>query len=1402
MKRQNYTKSSSRKNDPCPQQASKNYSFKQLSKTTFTTIPYSRLDLSLVSVTSSTNVAGISGFYQPQNIFYTITPAKTATAILLNNEFPFKTDYWDISLGIPLLSSQKSGKRMRISQYNHLTKFYTLTSLPPFTEENNYNSSFFYPGLYTRVYNRDIFKYITVSKITSAGFFATTDEWGITNNNALTTNFYVLDQNDEVPDSSAGTYKLFPLVSTEQFTSNDLNIINNMVLTNGFTRPQRDGNPFLSGFTLPFATFIVGRKFKNRYFLQTPLSALSGARINQPTLSGRWIYDKDFAFTEFTVDTIPLSTSVVLLTAFNQNNVKNAFINNKNILLTSTSLVNGVSTNNLVFNNFKSSKFERINNTQNILPLSSLNTGYLANVPLFEFSSLGFCRDYNSFNVGNNFAEDISLSDDFVYATNSNLNSIFVYHLSSNKNIESVGYVPSNDEVTQAVPWSIITPSTVVNVTSGIKSGKFTSNLFNLSSVNLSVKSISGFGDTIYTDSRFKKIQGIDFISSAYTLTYNEAQPLSGLFTPGKLYNAVDIYTLQPRVTAFPRYSKVATIADNFYQHLSGQSYHQNYISKVLINTDSSNDFKSSLVVLVARPNNTFFSGSTGIVEIYGKSFSTPLRLLEVLTSKNSFLSSFNLSNSRYGANLAGELNSFFVTNSSSNGSFIDVYDYNYFTQTLSSTAGITYNFNLSSTYRGYLRDVISNNNFGKNIYYDEQIGYDPYFETQTLFTNRLFVNSISGIQIFEKAANQYIPSILLNSSFSNEDNFNAYLNNFVTVRQNKAYLYHLSTFQFVPPPLIPQSPLPTKTPTKTPTPTITPTITPTRVSLQPLTPFATPTITRTKTPTPTPTKTTTPTPTRTSSLYIPAITALCVSNAGSSSFNGTYIYSPLTFNEGRYINIANNNLQIFARWNSWWYMKNINSSGYQYYTFVQPPSFTIPLTGWAKFYNAVDPAPILSLGICPNVTATIQSTPTVTPTRTTTPTPTVTRTATVTPTPTVSPGLNFINQAIFPVGINPISLVKTNLNNYWTTLGTLTSIKNNTTYSASIALNDTGGAVIIAGNFPFVVLSAQNINNINSSTVTILTAINEYLYSSKITYNKNRGETIALYSGNNNTRLLSFQGNSMNALSLIHAQSNTYFSDIAVNPLLSSTYGFVQGVVDFSAGNSLSGLFYFQYNANLNTFNTQLTSVTGSIFGGSVAFDYDYQGIPHIAYPMSNGFNFNLKVIKYNGQWITDLYENINVNGFNYIQFKCIPNTNNYVVMATYNSAASSFYAYYNNGSITKFRERLKTGATLQPRMILNNQNNITVFTKQIAADTNYGNNHAFNFISLNPFSIINRIPTSLFYASGNIDVALSGTYVASTVTLTPTVTPTNTRTPTPTASITPTITPTRTTISITPTI
>ena len=71
----------------------------------------------------------------------------------------------------------------------------------------------------------------------------------------------------------------------------DLNVISNSLTSVIQTNPNSRNN-----FSFPFSMVLKNYYVKYRYFMTHPVS---GARVNQPTLSGRWIYSKKPAFTDY-----------------------------------------------------------------------------------------------------------------------------------------------------------------------------------------------------------------------------------------------------------------------------------------------------------------------------------------------------------------------------------------------------------------------------------------------------------------------------------------------------------------------------------------------------------------------------------------------------------------------------------------------------------------------------------------------------------------------------------------------------------------------------------------------------------------------------------------------------------------------------------------------------------------------------------------------------------------------------------------------------------------------------------------------------------------------------------------------------------------------------------------------
>lgn len=170
--------------------------------------------------------------------------------------------------------------------------------------------------------------------------------------------------------------------------------------------------------------------------------------------------------------------------------------------------------------------------------------------------------------------------------------------------------------------------------------------------------------------------------------------------------------------------------------------------------------------------------------------------------------------------------------------------------------------------------------------------------------------------------------------------------------------------------------------------------------------PSPTPTQSPTQTRTPTPTPTRTPTPTLTVTPSSVVSDSLCVSNAGFTGVNSTYIYNGLLNGKPQYIYEYQPGLfsyqVFFTTFNNQWVLRDTNGTQNRYVSTGNTSGFTYPweVTTWTVGTGTL-PVPNFAQGSCVQPSATPTPTRTLTPTPTQTPTITPTRTLTPTPTQT-----------------------------------------------------------------------------------------------------------------------------------------------------------------------------------------------------------------------------------------------------------------------------------------------------------------------------------------------------------------------------------------------------------------
>lgn len=710
------------------------YTSVQRIKTNYGIINYCRLNL---------NQYPLSGtWYDLDRQQYLLNPTLSGDTVAkkLSAVSPFKTSKYDISDGLPNLTILAKRNKWFITNYLSANKTYSLSG--------NVDWTYFYPSLQTRVYYHNQFRDVTITYTNTATntFTTASESWGknLSVEAASLSSFFVLDEPITVTDSSAETWKLFPYTKLNPVPSADQDVLFKRIINTPFLLPSRDmSSPYTSAYTVPFALQFEANTFTNRYFLST---APGEQRTYQINPSGRMIYDDQAAFTDYIIATTPLSAVTVTNSnsSFGFNYTTVGGVNNLNIAFNNRSRMN----NNLIITQSRLNEF--------ICTSMRFATYTLTNIS----SSLGFIYPLSTTNAGLTsyaslpqpyWGNSLDLSEETLivgkpyngaYGTVSN--ELQIYRIVKNN-------IPPH--YLNFTPWSIVRPVTAAQ--------------------GMLMQYVSSYGSNLTIDSRYKKLGSVDVVAHSYTATVS-----------GKRTNVIECASISYKTSA---YERDFYIFDFQYPHLSSNPVSTNSISEFALVLDGA-DTSDKYTILAAYRPYVVYQGRTGIVEIYGKSANTPLKLAKILTTGDTALSAspgvkFNIT-----SNLVGELGTLCIPVSSNNGSQVEIYNFSTITSITTSTAitaasGIksTYNFNCTPIRR---KSIVNYENpadtsFGKVIYFDNATGYDPFFENQVLYADRLYIANNNKIFIFEEFQNEFVPTFTVPGNFNNVA---AYYNVFATL--------------------------------------------------------------------------------------------------------------------------------------------------------------------------------------------------------------------------------------------------------------------------------------------------------------------------------------------------------------------------------------------------------------------------------------------------------------------------------------------------------------------------------------------------------------------------------------------------------------------------------------------
>lgn len=277
--------------------------------------------------------------------------------------------------------------------------------------------------------------------------------------------------------------------------------------------------------------------------------------------------------------------------------------------------------------------------------------------------------------------------------------------------------------------------------------------------------SIINFGDnlTCVADSLDTVFAG----TFSYDLTSNP-----GIFHDGIFFG---------KIFTNKRVKQISYFLSTEFEH-SSSSNNTNKVSNIFLTRaqDAKTKKYSKILLFASRPDNTYFSSNSGIVEVYEPIYSKSL----------SYIFKNSLSGYKFGSQIQVNENLFVTTLSSSTNNLVKFYELSCYNTGVYSTTG-TNTFTLHFT--SYETQSLSgNNNFGKYIHAFNQLYLDPYvayknFNNEILTTDRVYIVSDNNLHIYEKFINSYLPLTSLNV---NLEKLNCCFNNFVSISSNKNYNY------------------------------------------------------------------------------------------------------------------------------------------------------------------------------------------------------------------------------------------------------------------------------------------------------------------------------------------------------------------------------------------------------------------------------------------------------------------------------------------------------------------------------------------------------------------------------------------------------------------------------------
>ena len=739
------------------------------------------------------------------------------------NKSPFISSKWNTSNGYQNLTQQAKRNKLYITAYNSSTRTYTLSAGYPFTATNSYDSSFFYPGLSTVVYYNNRQKQIIVGSIdtTSKTFVATTEGWS----NSYTVpasaawRNYVLDETISVADATSGDWHIFQGNPMQALSLSATYCDTVTRCLCGLSAQLTRDVGALSGYSKPFNVITDAQSYRLRYI--TPPSG------GKPE---RWINGRKTIFAEYITNVATLTSTIIntanvtLVNGYNVSIAKNN--SNTQIVCTGQTKTPAITTYPMTFSIYDANNTLTLN-TQ-LLPLTTSYPGNHVGWTIGPISDVDELSGFSFVSVSGS-----EISNGLWYRTSGTLNNKPVYTVgllgadvlcfeNDSWVFKAPGDVilyyapePDLDYPWQSMGWMIsggAGPAPIVtevkstygskicqttNATYILDAGKGMLYTYAYDAPTASFKNTFLYLPGFYYNNQSNPYMefydicaaasshgdGTDYV--AISLKYKDSM------NPNLWYYGIQVFISDPLkfyASPYTNGTRIFSLDSTLIPHLTSQT-ETNRDTSMYMSTNgyASNNGKHNMTLLyVARANNTYYSGCTGVIDVIGlNGYINSVHIGSIYLNNTYFNSEHpTLTSYKLGTCIAANKNSLFYTLSSTTDNARNIVEH---CQVDGDTANGTYNLTPSFVLSS------AQNNFGKYLHAYDTLRNIPYADlalNRVTDTNRVFVGSENNVNIYEKYFSSYLP---LTAVAANNTGCVSYYTDFIGHSGNRVNFYTIS---------------------------------------------------------------------------------------------------------------------------------------------------------------------------------------------------------------------------------------------------------------------------------------------------------------------------------------------------------------------------------------------------------------------------------------------------------------------------------------------------------------------------------------------------------------------------------------------------------------------------------